>query len=124
MSPQLPSSPKVVVIEPGYADYGTERAVLASFNAEVQAVDWDGDAAAITAAVVDADAVLVRESPISAEAIGAMKDCKIIVRYGVGTDNIDLEAARQRDIPVANIPTYGIDAVSDHAVALMLALAV
>jgi len=122
MSSQLPSSPKVVVIEPGYTDYGAERAVLAPFNAEVQAIDWDGDAAAITAAVADANAVLVRESPISAAVIDAMQDCKIIVRYGVGTDNIDVKAAQRRGIPVANVPTYGIDSVSDHAVALMLAV--
>lgn len=122
MPAPLPSAPKVVVLEPGYADYATETAVLAPFGATMAPLAWNGDRDAITRAVADADAVLTRESPVSAEAIAAMTRCRIIVRYGVGTDNIDLKAAAARGIPVANVPSYGLDAVSDQAVALMLAV--
>ena len=51
-----------------------------------------------------------------------MRRCQVIVRYGVGFDNIDLDAARRRRIYVANIPDYGADEVSDHAVSLILAV--
>lgn len=122
MTKRISEPTRIVVIEPGYVDYKTETEILAPFNGSVHPVRWGSDARVITEAVKDADAVLTRESPISAEAIAAMEKCRVIVRYGVGTDNIDLEAARLRSIPVANVPSYGLDAVSDHAIALMLAV--
>jgi D-3-phosphoglycerate dehydrogenase len=48
--------------------------------------------------------------------------CKVIVRYGVGTDNVDLDAARARGIIVCNVPHYCIDEVADHTFALAMAL--
>lgn len=45
-----------------------------------------------------------------------------IVRYGIGVDNVDLDAARSRGIPVCNIPDYCIDEVADHTLAFILAL--
>ena len=74
----------------------------------------------VIAAAADADAVLVREAPIGRRVIEALSRCKAIVRYGVGVDNIDLEAARERRIYVANVPGYGTEEVSDHAAALLL----
>jgi len=52
----------------------------------------------------------------------AMPDCRIIVRYGIGVDTIDIPAATARGILVANVPDYCIDEVSDQAVAMLLAL--
>ena len=114
---------RVVVIEPGYESYRTETEILSAFGAILEPVDWKGDEGVIIDSVREADAVLVRESPIGGEAIAGMTRCRAIVRYGVGVDNIDLEAARQRRIFVANVPDYGADEVSDHAVALLLAVA-
>ncbi len=51
-----------------------------------------------------------------------MKRCRIIVRYGIGVDTIDIPAATERGIMVANVPDYCIDEVSDHALALLLML--
>jgi D-3-phosphoglycerate dehydrogenase len=51
-----------------------------------------------------------------------MERCRIIVRYGIGVDNIDIAAATQRNIMVANVPDYCIDEVSDHALTLLLML--
>ena len=67
---------------------------------------------------------MVRDIPImDAEAIGRLHEGGGIVRYGVGIDTIDLEAAKQRGIKVANIPDYGADIeVADHAAAMTLAL--
>ena len=72
--------------------------------------------------VADADAVITQFAPINADVIGAMSKAKVIVRYGIGVDNVDLEAAKARGIPVCNIPDYCIDEVADHTLALILAL--
>jgi len=69
-----------------------------------------------------ADAVLVQMAPITAPVIEAMRNCKIIVRYGHGVDNIDLYAARDNGIPVCDVPDYCIREVADHTVALVLAV--
>lgn len=73
------------------------------------------------ALVADADAVLVQFAPIQEEVLAAMRRARVIVRYGVGVDNIDLDAARAHGIPVCNVPDYCIDEVADHTLALMLA---
>lgn len=72
--------------------------------------------------VRDADAVVVQFAPITKRVIDAMERCKLIVRYAIGVDNIDVDAATARGIYVANVPDYGIDEVSNHAVTLLLAL--
>src|ERR1700736_2858570 len=70
----------------------------------------------------DADGVLTVRAAITERVINAMERCRIIVRYGIGVDNIDIAAATQRNIMVANVPDYCIDEVSDHALALLLML--
>lgn len=69
----------------------------------------------------DVDAVITQFAPITAEVISAMTRAKVIVRYGIGVDNVDLEAARARGIPVCNVPDYCIDEVADHTLAFLLA---
>lgn len=118
------ASPRVVIVDDGYDRYDIERDMLAPLGAEVVLLPCRGDAAAVAAVVVDADAVMVRESPIDAGAIRGMQRCKVIVRYGVGVDNIDRAAARECRIAVANVPDYGAsEDVATHAVALLLAVA-
>ncbi|HEY8607805.1 MAG TPA: C-terminal binding protein [Noviherbaspirillum sp.] len=114
---------KVVVIDGGYDRYDIEAAVLRGVGASVVLRPCDGDAVRVHKAVVDADAVMVRESPVDAAAIMAMRKCRAIVRYGIGVDNIDLDAARLRRIAVANVPDYGTEEVSDQALALLMAVA-
>ncbi len=70
----------------------------------------------------DADGVLNARAPITKRAIDAMQRCRIIVRYGIGVDTIDVPAATARGIMVANVPDYCLDEVSDHALALLLML--
>ncbi len=71
--------------------------------------------------VRDADAVITQFAPVNADVIACMERARVIVRYGIGVDNVDLAAARQRQIPVCNVPDYCIDEVADHTLALMLA---
>ncbi|WP_439577436.1 C-terminal binding protein [Elioraea sp.] len=120
MTQQTPR--RVVVLDDGYAHYDAEREVLAPLGVELVLRPCRGDAEAVRTAMADADAALVRESPVDAQAIAATR-AKVIVRYGVGHENIDGAAAAARGIPVCNVPAFGTDEVSDHAVALLLAAA-
>jgi phosphoglycerate dehydrogenase-like enzyme len=70
------------------------------------------------------DAIITyHEVPIEPPAIARLERCRIIVRAGVGYDQIDVRACGERGIPVCNVPDYGTTEVADHAIALMLALA-
>src|SRR6476660_9789897 len=71
--------------------------------------------------VAQADVVITQFAPLKADVIAAMSKAKAIVRYGIGVDNVDLEAARAKGIPVCNVPDYCIDEVADHTLALILA---
>lgn len=113
----------VVVLEPGYADYAVERAAIAPFGARLAVVRPDDDAAAACSAL-DPVALMVRERAVPAALMALCPNLRLVVRYGVGVDNIDVEAARAARIAVANVPDYGTEhEVADHAVALYLAVA-
>jgi len=75
-------------------------------------------------AAKDCDALLnTYAGPITAEVMAKMPKCRIIARYGIGVDTIDLEAATKAGIIVTNNPTYCIEEVAEHTMALMLACA-
>lgn len=112
----------VVALDDGYAAYDQEHALLAQVGARFDLRPCRRNEAQALVAVRDADVVLVRESPVSRRVIDAMGPCKAIIRYGIGVDNIDQAAASERRIMVANVPDYGTDEVSSHAVALTLAV--
>jgi len=76
----------------------------------------------IIALTQDADAILNCYAEITARVIEKLNRCKIIARYGIGVDNVDIAAATRAGILVTNVPDYCIDEVSDHALALLLAL--
>ncbi|HEU0201607.1 MAG TPA: C-terminal binding protein, partial [Burkholderiaceae bacterium] len=118
----MPAAYRVVVIDGGYDRYDTERRILAPLGADVVVDPCEGDAARVAVAIADADAVLVRESPVRRDAIERAPRLRAIVRYGIGVDNVDLEAARARKVAVANVPDYGSEEVSDQALALLLAV--
>ena len=124
--PTVPSPvgtrPLVVAIDDGYASYDQETQLLAQAGADFALRPARGDARAAAQAVRDASIVLVRESPVPRAALEGMERGLAVIRYGIGVDNIDLEAARERRIRVANVPDYGTDEVSSQAVALALAL--
>jgi D-3-phosphoglycerate dehydrogenase/C-terminal binding protein len=112
------------------------RVVVADFVTELKpeiAVLGDiADLAALDASsekdlagkVEDADAVMLYHNiAITRDTISRLENCKLIVRCGVGYDNVDHKYARERGIPVANVPDYGTEEVADSAVGLALALA-
>ncbi len=112
----------VAILEPGYSAYDVEADVLRESGASLVAVGAQDDAvAALTG--LNPVAILVRERTIGQAELAACPRLKAVVRYGVGTDNIDLAAARARRVHVANVPDYGAEhEVSDHALALYLSL--
>lgn len=70
--------------------------------------------------VTDADAVITQFAPVNADVIAAMQKARVIVRYGIGFDNVACDAAREKNIPVCNIPEFCIDEVADHTLAFIL----
>lgn len=68
----------------------------------------------------DADAILNCYAPMPTSVIDNLQRCKIIARYGIGVDTVDLAAATRKGIAVTNVPEYCVDEVSDHAMALLL----
>src|SRR5690242_4440733 len=72
---------------------------------------------------LDADALIVGAvEPLDRDALSALTRCKVVARRGVGLNNIDVEAATDLGIPVAYVPAASVHEVSDHALALILAL--
>lgn len=71
----------------------------------------------------EADAILNQYAPISRRVIESLENTKIISRYGVGVNTIDIDAAKEKGITVANVPDYGMEEVSNHALALLLSSA-
>lgn len=114
----------VGITEPGYSDHDVESEMLGRLGVEVRVIRWGGDRTRLLEQLKDLDVVMVRDIPVmDDEAISRLREGGGIVRYGVGVDNIDLDAAKKRGIKVANVPDYGADIeVADHAAALTLAL--
>lgn len=112
----------IAVLEPGYADYSTEESILSEHALKVVPVGPHQDAASALQAI-NPMGVMVRERAMTSGLMDICPELKIIVRYGVGVDNIDIDGATKRGIYVANIPDYGAEnEVSEHAVALYLAV--
>jgi D-3-phosphoglycerate dehydrogenase / 2-oxoglutarate reductase len=99
-----------------------EQRVLAPLGAQLRAKQCKS-AEEIIELTREADAVLNCYAKMTAQVIEKLSRCKIIARYGIGVDNVDLAAATKARILVTNVPDYCVDEVSDHALALILALA-
>ena len=109
----------VCVSDERHADYQVERDLLKTIGAELRLCSCAAEDDLI-AQCGDADAILLDLAPMTARAIAGLKHCKVISRYGVGYENVDLQAATQAGIQVTNVPDYCMEDVSDHALALML----
>jgi D-3-phosphoglycerate dehydrogenase len=116
------NKPKVAITDYTFGNLDVERALLEAAGCEVVGAQCRTPAELVEL-VRDADAVITQFAPVDAGVVGAMEKARVIVRYGVGYDNVAVEAARARGIPVCNIPDYCIDEVADHTLAMMLALA-
>ncbi len=113
---------KVVVTDSVFPHLETERRILGAVGAELVALQAHRDEELLEA-VRDADALLVCFAPVTARVVQAAQRCRIIARYGIGVDNVDVRTATDRGIVVTNVPDYCVEEVSDHTLALVLACA-
>jgi D-3-phosphoglycerate dehydrogenase len=112
----------VAVADSVFPNLDTARSVLSAIGADLQLAP-QATPEAILKIAAGADALLVTYAKITADMIAQMKRCRIISRFGIGVDNVDLAAATSARIVVTKVPDYCIDEVSDHALALLLAAA-
>lgn len=118
----MPGRWKVVVTDYEYPDLRYEEEVLAALGDRVEFVKKQCRTEdEVIAAAFDADAIISQYAPIGARVIEQLEKCKVISRYGVGYDVVDVETATAKGICVANVPDYCMDEVSDHTMALLLA---
>jgi len=111
----------VAVADSVFPNLDLARAVLSRAGAELRLAPQPTPEG-IVATAKEADALLVTYAKINADMIGQMKRCRIISRFGIGVDNVDIDAATRQGIVVTKVPDYCIDEVSDHAMALLLSL--
>lgn len=113
---------KVVITDFEYPNVDQETQIITEAGAQLDALHLKSTEEIIEA-VQDADAVIVQYANITKEIIDRMQHCKMIIKYGIGVNNIDSDAATAKGIYVCNVPDYGVDEVSNHAIAMLMALA-
>jgi D-3-phosphoglycerate dehydrogenase/C-terminal binding protein len=112
---------RVIISDFQHGSLEAEESILGDL-ATVESLDVTGEEQ-MWGRVEDADALMVYHTlKVTRATIERLKHCKLIVRCGVGYDNVDHAFARTRGIPVANVPDYGTEEVADSAIGLMLAL--
>jgi D-3-phosphoglycerate dehydrogenase len=110
---------KVVITDCNHPSVEIERRILSELNTEVILLNSNKKGNIIKIAE-NADGIINQRVPITREIIKSLNKCKVIARYGVGVDNIDVKAATEYGVIVANVPDYCVDEVSTHAIALIL----
>lgn len=118
-----PTRPRVLITDHSWPDIARERDVLAEAGAEVLTPDTADDTdELVRLASTGVDAIMTCFAQVPDRVIGASDRLRLVARYGVGLDNIDVEAATRRSVLVTNVPDYCQDEVAEHALALVLAL--
>ena len=118
----MSSTYRVLMTDYGWPSVELERKVLAEIGAELIVAET-GAENELVALAPEADGILTNWKPTTGNVIQAARQCKVIGRTGIGVDNIDVDTATALGIVVTNVPTFCIDEVSDHAMALLLACA-
>jgi D-3-phosphoglycerate dehydrogenase / 2-oxoglutarate reductase len=111
----------VAITDCDHGDVDPERAVLDGHDVELRVLACRTPDE-VAAQAGDADVLINQYVPITAAVLDALPRCRLVVRYGVGVDNVDVQAATERGVWVANVPDYGRDEVADHTLALAMAL--
>ncbi|MBM3277275.1 MAG: C-terminal binding protein [Candidatus Handelsmanbacteria bacterium] len=115
---------KVIVTDHGFPNLDPERQVLAPAGIDLEEIrpicKTEDD---VIRTCRGAKVLLVQWAKVGARALDALPEVRCIVRYGVGVDNFDLQAAKTRGVIACNVPDYCVEEVSNHALALILSLA-
>jgi D-3-phosphoglycerate dehydrogenase/C-terminal binding protein len=113
--------PTVVITDFVAGGLETERRILGEI-ADLVALDASSEDE-ILGSIAEADAIMMYHTvSITEKTISRLKHCKLIVRCGVGYDNVDWKLARKHGIDVCNVPDYGTEEVADSAIGMMLTL--
>src|SRR5215475_11291246 len=115
------AGPVIAVTDTVFPSLDLARQALAHLNPTYR-MSKSVNADDIVAVAKDADAVLVTYAKLTREVLMQLSRCKVIGRFGLGVDNVDLVTAKEKGIAVNYVPDYCIREVSDHAMALLLAL--
>jgi D-3-phosphoglycerate dehydrogenase len=115
------AGPVIAVTDSVFPTLDPAKAALARLNPTYRMAK-SASADDILAVARDADALLITYAKITREIIAQLTKCKAIGRFGLGVDNIDLPAAKEKGIAVNYVPDYCIREVSDHTMALLLSL--
>lgn len=118
----MTAKPKVVITDYDYGNLDIERAILEAAGAEVVGLQAKSEDDLLEAAR-DCTAIMNQYARVGARTIGVMQRCRVIARYGVGVDIVDVAAATAKGILVTNVRDYCTEEVADHAISLWLALA-
>lgn len=110
---------KVYVADYEYESLENEKTEISKLDADFAAIQCKTEDEVISKAK-DADALFVQYAPITDKVFENLKNLKVIIRYGVGVDCVDLESATKHNVYVCNVPDYGVDEVSTHTVTLIL----
>ena len=113
---------RVLVTDYMWPSLDIEQRILGEVGAELVVAE-EGTEEELTSLAAGVDAILTNWKRVPPSALDAAPDCVIVARYGVGVDNIPVDHATALGILVANVPDFCLDEVSDHAMALLLALA-
>ncbi|WP_411733261.1 C-terminal binding protein [Paeniglutamicibacter sp.] len=113
---------RILITDCDHDSIAVEQEVAAAAGIELVLAQCHTEDEVITAAA-DFDGIVVQYAPITARVMDALPKLKAIGRYGVGVDTLDVEAATARGIVVSNVPDYGTEDVSDHAICLAATLA-
>lgn len=112
---------EIVILDSGYKSYDFEKSLFEKHGISVKIHPlYKGDPIEKLEFAKEADGLLIRHTIINDEFLSKMKNLKAVVRYGIGYDNIDVEACTRYNIKVANVQGYASHSVSDHALALIL----
>ncbi|WP_334172881.1 C-terminal binding protein [Sinomonas sp.] len=114
--------PRVVVTDLDQPSLAEEEEISAAEGFELVRAECRTEDEVVRAAQ-GADALIVQYAPITRAVFKALPGLKVVARYGVGVDTVDVEAATEAGVAVCNVPDYGTEDVSDHAIALALSLA-
>ena len=112
----------VLVTDFAWESLEPERKILSKVGADL-VIAPSGEEEKLIELAKGVDGILTCWAKVTAKVVKAAKRCKVIGRYGIGLDNIAVEEATRAGIIVTNVPSYCIDEVSDHAMALLLSCA-
>lgn len=118
----MPARWRVLLTDRAWPDSSIEREILKAVDAEVVESPAT-DEATLARLAADVDAIGTNWAQVTTKVIEQSPRCRIVSRFGIGLDNISVETATKRRIPVTNVPDYCVTEVAEHTLALLLAAA-